>query len=170
MANVWFLSDIHAGHRNICNFRDFESEEIHFQTIKENYHKVVSKRDKVFMLGDIAFTLDRLIDISNWPGNITLILGNHCTEHVSISEIIKYIPDCHSMVRYKKFWLTHCPVHPDELRGRLNIHGHTHSHNVDDPRYLNVSMENINYAPIDLNSIKEIFESKKSEINLLNLK
>lgn len=79
MANVWFISDIHGGHNNICKYRPFESEEEHFNAIKENYHKVVTKRDKVFFLGDITFTQERLEDIGSWVGEQkVLVLGNHC--------------------------------------------------------------------------------------------
>jgi len=49
MANVWMCADLHLGHKNIYKFRtQFESEEHHRNTVKENYHKVVTKRDKVF--------------------------------------------------------------------------------------------------------------------------
>jgi calcineurin-like phosphoesterase family protein len=46
--------------------------------------------------------------------------------------------------------LTHVPVHPDQLKYRFkgNIHGHLHSHVVDDSRYYNVSCEQINLTPI----------------------
>ena len=67
MSNVFFIGDIHGGHRNVYKFRSqFVSEEDHFQHVKDNSHKVVKKRDKVFFMGDTAFTLERLQDISTW--------------------------------------------------------------------------------------------------------
>ena len=30
----------------------------------------------------------------------------------------------YSLYRWHEFWLSHCPIHPGELRGKLNIHGH----------------------------------------------
>ena len=67
MANVWFTSDLHLGHKNIHNFRtQFESELHHREVIKENYHKVVTKRDKVYFLGDVAFTQETLEDVGTW--------------------------------------------------------------------------------------------------------
>ena len=38
-------------------------------------------------------------------------------------------------------WLSHAPIHPDELRGKPSVHGHCHYANIqldgkDDPRYL----------------------------------
>lgn len=47
---------------------------------------------------------------------------------------------------------------PDELKGK--IHGHVHSNNIDDLRYFNVSMENIDYTPISLEEIRSIFKSR----------
>lgn len=156
MANVWFIGDIHGGHRNVHKFRtSFESEEQHFQYVKGNFHKVVGKRDKVFFMGDTAFTEERLIDISSWVcDSKVLICGNHDTDNISMRTLVSYFDEVHSLLRYKKFWLSHCPIHPDELRGKINIHGHVHHANINDKRYFNTSLENTGYFPVDLNFIK----------------
>ena len=57
-------------------------------------------------------------------------------------------------VKYKEFWLSHAPIHPEELRDRINIHGHVHYKNIDDARYFNVSCENIGFKPISLENIR----------------
>ena len=84
--NVWFLGDLHAGHKNIHKYRThFESEEHHFQVVKENYFKVVRKKDKVFFLGDTAFTKERLLDVAKWPGTKVALLGNHdCKKELTV--------------------------------------------------------------------------------------
>ncbi len=46
-----------------------------------------------------------------------------------------------SLVKYKNFWLSHAPVHPGELSGKKNLHGHTHFELMGDPRYINVCVE-----------------------------
>ena len=75
MSNIWFIGDIHGGHKNVHKFRkQFQSEEDHFQHVKTNFHKVVKKRDKVFFMGDTAFTLERLQDISTWVCGATLLM------------------------------------------------------------------------------------------------
>lgn len=62
MSAVYFLSDLHLGHKNICKFRTgFNSVEEHNALIKENYHKRVTKRDTVYFLGDVAFDEDHLL-------------------------------------------------------------------------------------------------------------
>ena len=95
MSNVWFIGDIHGGHRNVHKFRkQFQSEEDHFKHVKDNFHKVVKKRDKVFFMGDTAFTLERLQDISTWVcGRKVLICGNHDTDHIPMKVLCEYFDE-----------------------------------------------------------------------------
>lgn len=162
MANVWFVGDLHAGHANVHKFRtQFSSEEEHFQAMKENYHSVVGKRDKVYFMGDAAFTLERLKDVSTWVADCkVLIVGNHDLDKLDMKTVSMYYDEVYAFCRYKEFWLSHCPIHPDELRGRLCIHGHTHEYKIDDPRYFNTSLENTGFNPIDLNTVKKQFETQ----------
>ena len=157
MANVWFISDIHAGHNNLVKWRtQFQTEEEHFRYVKLRYHSCVTKRDHVYFLGDIAFNQERLWDISGWAGEKKiLVCGNHDTEHLSMRDLCNAFDEVHSLVKYKEFWLSHAPIHQDELRGKLNLHGHCHSHLVDDKRYMNVCLEHTNYAPISLAEVRE---------------
>ena len=165
MSNVWFISDIHGGHKNICNFRPFETEEEHFNTIKLNYHKVVTKRDKVFFLGDIAFNKESLIDIGSWVGaSKVLVMGNHCTESLHIKDIVNCFDEVHALIKYKEFWLSHAPIHPNELRGKKNLHGHVHSATIEDTRYFNCCLENTDYAPISLYQIRKRIEETTNAI------
>ena len=126
MSEVYFIGDLHAGHKNICKFRQqFESEEQHFQHMKEVYHTIVTKRDRVFFMGDTAFTKERLRDIATWVGHKTAILGNHDLEkECTIRDYVEAFDDVQGFMKYKEFWLSHAPIHPNELRGKINIHGH----------------------------------------------
>ena len=158
MANVWFMSDAHLDHKNICSLRkQFTSIEEHNAAIKENYHKVVTKRDVVFMLGDMCFSKESLADIKTWTAEKKiLICGNHCAERgITMQDLCNTYDVVYSLHKYKGMWLTHAPIHPAELRGKFNVHGHTHDVNIEDERYLNCSMENINYTPIDLNEVRK---------------
>lgn len=161
MSAVYFLSDLHLNHKNICKFRTgFTCVAEHNALIKENYHKRVTKRDTVYFLGDVAFDAESLADIKTWTGaKKILIAGNHCLDHFSMKDLVRVYDEVYSLKKYKEFWLSHAPIHPDELRGKINIHGHTHYHNIDDARYVNVSMEQINYTPIELHEIRrKIYE------------
>jgi calcineurin-like phosphoesterase family protein len=157
VANVYFLGDLHLGHKNIHKFRDgFESEEHHRSVMKENYHSLVTKRDKVFFMGDIAFNQECLEDVGSWVAERkVLIVGNHCLDKIPMREVVKHFDEVYALYKYKEFWLSHAPIHPQELRGKYNIHGHVHFNTVPDNRYLNVSMESIGFKPIDLNEARK---------------
>lgn len=157
MATVWFIGDIHAGHKNICKFRtQFTSEEEHYEFVKENYHKVVNKRDTVYMLGDMCFSHEALKEIKAWHGRKILICGNHDLERgITMQDLCNAYDAVYSLFKYKDFWLSHCPLHPNELRGKKNIHGHVHFQSIPDSRYFNASLENINYTPINVEEIRK---------------
>ena len=168
MSAVYFLSDLHLAHKNICKFREgFASVEEHNALIKENYHKRVTKRDTVYFLGDVAFDKESLADVKTWAGaKKILICGNHDLDHHTMKDLVEAYDEVYSLKKYKEFWLSHAPIHPDELRGKVNIHGHTHYHNIADDRYVNVSMEQINYSPIELHEIRaKIYKEKDNGTN-----
>jgi calcineurin-like phosphoesterase family protein len=65
------------------------------------------------------------------------------------------------MKSYKSFWLSHCPIHPQELRNRkANIHGHLHGSVLNDPRYFDVCPEKHNYQMVDYEEIKAFYADK----------
>lgn len=165
MANVWFWGDIHGGHKNIQRFRkEFDSEETSWNTIKENHHKMVTKRDHVFFLGDTVFSAERLADIKTWVGaKKVLILGNHCTQYLHIKELAEAFDEIHGLYKYKEFWLSHAPIHPVELRGRFCLHGHTHYNTLDDDRYFNTCPEVNGYSPISLLEIRKEFARREAK-------
>lgn len=156
--NTLFLSDLHINHKNICNFRpQFTTVLEHNEVIFENYCKVVRPKDHVYFLGDVSFDLEAVSLIKKLPGIKHLILGNHCLEKnrgVSLTDLQEVYSEIYGFKRFKEFWLSHAPIHPEELRGKINIHGHVHSNSLDDPRYLNTSMEAIDYTPISLEALR----------------
>lgn len=165
MTATYLCSDLHLQHKNIYNFRtQFNNVEEHDTYIKERYHQTVRPKDHVYFLGDVAFTLEALQDLKTWPGIKHLILGNHDKQPdkkgITIHDLLNVYDDIHGFIRYKEFWFSHAPIHTDELRGRFSIHGHTHSHIIDDPRYLNVCVEHTDYKPISLDAIRNIFKSR----------
>ena len=165
MATVWFIGDVHRGHKNIHKYRGFESAEHHDEHVKELYHSVVTKRDLVFFMGDTCFTHEALEDVKTWTAEKkVLIVGNHCQERgISMKDLVNVYDEVYGFKKYKEFWLSHAPIHPDELRGKVNIHGHVHGQTIPDSRYFNTSLENIGFTPINLETIRErISESNKT--------
>lgn len=142
MGQVWFTSDLHFGHRNIQNFRkEVSSEEDNRTRIKLDWQKLVTKRDDVYVLGDAAFTMDTVVDFNELPGRKFLIRGNH--DELDTQVYLKYFNSVFGLKKYKEFWLSHAPIHPNELRGKFNLHGHVHYQSVEDDRYFNICVENL---------------------------
>lgn len=142
MANVWFTSDLHFGHKNIQKFRlEVTSEEDNRRRIIADWDKLVTKRDDVYVLGDAAFTMDTVDCFNSLAGRKFLVRGNH--DKLDTQVYLKYFKSVEGLYKYKEFWLSHAPIHPNELRGRINLHGHVHYHDVEDSRYFNMSVESL---------------------------
>lgn len=168
MSNVYFIGDTHFGHKNILKYRpEFSSIEEHDETITENILSVGGKRNTLYLLGDIIFSkehIERILLISSHFEYTHWVLGNHDTDNTERQEIFRelvtdnIVDKVYALAKKHSFWLSHAPVHPDELRGCRNIHGHVHNNTLPDKRYFNASCENIGYKPIDLNHIKAILD------------
>lgn len=165
MANHWFTSDLHLGHNSICKYRtQFSNAEEHHETVLENILTKVNKRDKLTITGDICFNEYWIKRLADTKLNIQIVLGNHDTDReVNLTHWAKHfdLSKFHSLVKYKMFWLSHAPIHPDELRGKFNLHGHMHYATIKDDRYLSLCLEQHDYHPIDINYIRNHFENLK---------
>jgi calcineurin-like phosphoesterase family protein len=147
--------------------------------IIDNWNKVVTKRDLVYVLGDITMENQNDIPkyISQLNGRIVLIGGNHDTKQCCdvYRKLGITVMGC---LKYKGFICTHIPVHPYELEQedrqllRGNIHGHVHrSGEIDGisytpktdygPLYYNVNIELHNYTPIAFDDLVADFQKKK---------
>lgn len=157
--SVYFAADLHLGHKNIHKYRpEYETPELHDQAILDMLNDSVTKRGIYYLLGDVAFTQEAISSLSkvNAYGNIRIILGNHDIERgVKVEDWVNAgFKDIYSLKKYKEFWLSHAPLHPDELRGKINIHGHTHNKSMQDSRYVCVSLEQTNYKLLSLWEIR----------------
>ena len=130
MSRVYISSDFHIGHKNIHNFRrpehcgfpvKFENEAQHREWLFDWVNDNVKKRDILMLLGDIAFTDEALDAVGRLPGRKVIVKGNHDVQSRSFGEVYEKE---HGALRYKHTWLTHIPIHPQELRGQVNFHGH----------------------------------------------
>lgn len=159
--SVFFIGDTHIGHRKIIEFsqeqRPFKSVEEHDEAIIQAWNKTVNPSDKVFHLGDVFFRKENIEQAKRLNGKITLIMGNHDT-YWSATEYEKVFYRAYGSMTFENCILTHIPVHPSQLdyRFKFNIHGHLHSHKIDDSRYLNVSVEHLpNLSPISWDDLQQ---------------
>lgn len=149
MSKVYFLSDPHFGHESMAKHRGFENVDAQDSFIIDNWNKTVSKKDTVWLLGDITMEKSNYAKyLPKLNGLINVVLGNHdLPQHTK--ELAKLVNKIGGAVKYKGFILTHIPIHESEInRFRGNIHGHVHEKSLGHTKYLNVSCEAIGYKPI----------------------
>lgn len=165
MSGVFFLSDLHLGHKNVTKFENHfrakamgirpcsldEAIKVHDRLIIDRINETVDKRSKLYLLGDIGYNTDLLHEIE--CKTVTMVLGNHDTKGAEffISKFGWEVLGAHA---YKGFWISHFPIHPDELYGKRNIHGHVHCKSVKDDRYINISVEMNGGYPVSFEDIK----------------
>lgn len=133
MTQVWFCSDLHFGHKNIHKFRSefISSEEENRERIIKDWNSCIGKKDTVYCLGDACFTSEAIAYFADLPGSKYLIRGNHdLLDNGLYAKYFKLLP---GLYKYKEFWLSHHPIHPDELRGKRNLHGHVHYESIRKP-------------------------------------
>lgn len=157
---TWIIGDLHFGHKTIHKFRtQFTSELEHREFIVQQWNSTIKKGgDRIFVLGDAAFTIEGLDTFKRMQGRKILIRGNH--DLLPTNAYLAYFEEVHGIIKYKGTWISHAPIHPDELRGKINIHGHVHNNSIKlnetlDPRYINACPEIIGFAPVTFRSLVE---------------
>jgi len=144
MSCIWLCSDWHLGHNGISKkFRtEFVNDEEHDQFFVDAYCSRVKKRDIVFCLGDMVITERGFDSLSKMHGDKRIVLGNHDLERgCKLEDFQQYFTQIHGVLKYKEFWMTHFPIHTNELYGKYNLHGHVHNNTIDDDRYINLCPE-----------------------------
>lgn len=183
MSRTWLYADPHFGHEAICSFtRDDGTKLRPFATAAEmdkeliyRYITTVKREDKVYFLGDVAMKPAALDVLGALPGDKVLVKGNH--DQAKISRYLQYFRDVRAYWQLGRCLLSHIPVHPQSVgRWVANIHGHLHYREVmtrsdqpgrqllevPDSRYLCVSVEHTDYAPILLEDALERIKQRQS--------
>lgn len=161
MRRSLFIADTHLFHgEGITRFRpQFKTMKEHDEFIIKKLNEHVNPTDTLTILGDVA------IREGGWEllgqlhcRSVIVVPGNHCGERAEIDTThVKRIMGAYSRRlphgRLEAVF-THIPVHPDCLdRWQVNVHGHLHDRTIDDPRYLCVSCEAVDYVPISTEDI-----------------
>lgn len=158
---TWLISDPHFSHYKIIHYshRPFKDTEHMDNAIIEAYNRIVEPNDLVFWLGDMFFcNTQRMEYIASrlHKGRKILIRGNH-DRGVSDSKFIRLGFKPYRMYMYAGILLTHEPIsetNMDILQQygvRRTFHGHTHEEDtgLDPTKWQCVSVEKIDYAPIE---------------------
>lgn len=185
--NLFFTSDIHALHKNICygtsvwadkeiSCRKFNTPNQMTDYIIDNINKLVKPNDYLFDLGDLLFhykdvdSYRRFLNRFNC-NNISLLYGNHAHRE-NLAEAcydlskIKYIGDYLEIeIGGKLVCLSHYPMESwnDRHQTSYMLHGHEHSRNKIIPRRLDVGVDNYfklfgDYKSFSWDEIKRILK------------
>lgn len=172
MNQPFLIADTHFGHVNATRFlrddgtkmRPWDDVDEMDEALVANWNRVVQPQDRVYVLGDVVINRRCLPTIDRCNGRKVLIRGNH--DIFKLDEYAAYFDDIRGTHMISNLLLSHIPVHPGSFgRCRANIHGHLHYHTVmdgavEDPRYLCVSVEQINYTPISLDEVIETINKR----------
>jgi calcineurin-like phosphoesterase family protein len=163
MSRVYVISDLHFGHKKILGFsgplREGTTVEEHDAILIDKWNSVVRKRDLVYILGDVAMSRTAFHTcMPQLAGRKVLVRGNH--DDLQCGEYLQYFEDVKGIFKKNGFWFSHAPVHPAELRGCKNVHGHVHHATVTedgyvDTRYVNVCVEACGGFPVNFEFIKD---------------
>ena len=172
-ANILRFTDSKSGTRIRPEFDDVqEMNEIMIQ----RWNEVVRPGDKVYHLGDVVLGTDQEGWMkANWPrlmGQKRLIVGNH--DNIKMLSSGGFFAKVEMWRMFTEFGLllTHVPVHPSNLRVLvaegdyvegdvgtvqrqfLNVHGHIHQNPSPEGPYKNVSVEAIDYRPVNIEELR----------------
>ena len=161
-GQVWVWSDLHLGHANIIRYcdRPFRNVGHMDQALLDNWARTVGGGDTI-MVGDIAF--ERGANEANFariraiPGRTYLVPGNHDFDPVGRLRAEGFDEICALLYADgdPQLIFTHVPIQADHLPdGWVNVHGHMHDDPPTDTRHINVSVEQLDYAPVLLSRIR----------------
>ena len=179
--DIWVISDTHLFHTNILKFTDgstgklvrgdrFDNVDQMNECMLENWNSVVKQGDIVYHLGDVVMgDHDQFKKL--WPkfkGSKRLIVGNH--DDIKFLSTGGFFQKVQMWRMWPEFGLmfSHVPLHPSSLlrlteRGGkypedcetlLNVHGHIHQNPSPEGPYRNVSVEAIDYTPVNIEDLR----------------
>lgn len=168
MPNVFVTSDTHFSQGNICLWvdaagvkaRPWATPEEMDEELVARWNAVVRPGDRVYHLGDVSIPRRGLQHVARCHGKKVLVKGNH--DIFKLKDYTAFFEDIRSYIVKSYAVFSHVPLHPSSFaRFNVNIHGHTHKNHVHspdgtlDPRYINVCVEQTNYAPVPIEMLQE---------------
>lgn len=132
MGKVFFISDLHFGHKNVVAFDSapFADIESYNAGVIARWNEVVGDEDTVYVLGDLAICkkYNRIAAwVSQLRGRKILVMGNH--DYLKVEEYYKMgfvrVYD-HPVLLRGRFILSHAPLNVPAGMPYYNIFGHVH--------------------------------------------
>ena len=181
MKDIWVISDTHFRHQNILKFTDnttgnlvrghlFKDVDEMDEHMIEKWNSVVKQGDIVYHLGDVVMG-DKEWFKQNWPrlnGSKRLIVGNH--DDIKFLSSGGFFKKVQMWRMFPEFGLmfSHVPLHesnllrltekggnwPDDCEALMNVHGHIHQNPSPAGPYRNVSVEAVDYTPVNIEELR----------------
>jgi calcineurin-like phosphoesterase family protein len=133
------------------------------------WNEVVKDGDKIYHLGDVVINQKFINILGRLNGTKRLVRGNHDIFKTKV--YLEYFKEIYGIRVLEDIVLTHVPLHRESITQRwgTNVHGHLHANIVTkqspysnrdedrllDPLYCNVSVEQIDYRPIEFSELRE---------------
>jgi len=179
--DIWVISDTHLLHENILKFKDgatgnlvrgnkFSNVNEMDEFMLEKWNSVVKPGDIVYHLGDV-FIGDKENFKKMWPkfnGSKRLIVGNH--DDIKFLSSGGFFQKVQMWRMFPEFGLmfSHVPLHesnllrlvdkagryPEDCIKLLNCHGHIHQNPSPEGPYRNMSVEAIDYTPVNIEELR----------------
>jgi calcineurin-like phosphoesterase family protein len=180
-SKTFASSDLHLYHSNILKFvsnipnygrvrREFDEDDVSAmnEAIIQRHNSVIGPDDTWYCLGDVIFGINKIDNVlPRLNGKKKyLVIGNH--EYRKDDDFVRYFEyfdRVSESCRFGNVVFTHRPIllGPWEAHLRANVHGHIHEQVVPDDRYLNISMERIDYTPVSFEQIEKTLKSRGIE-------
>ena len=173
---VWILSDLHLGHNKefIWGPRGFHSVQEMNDIIIKNIQSKVKDNDVFYICGDLALGDTGRELLSQIPGKVHVILGNHDTDcRIEIYKSLGWNCSFAERIKYNKqsIFLSHYPTLTSNNSEKLfsqkviNISGHTHSNlkwNWTMPLVYNACCDANDCSPVLISDIIHFLKEKNN--------
>ena len=183
MPETFVIADPHHGHQGVCEFtgrngeplRPWDTYEEMDEEMIRRWNDIVPTNGKVYVLGDVVINRRALPLLDRLNGKKKLILGNH---DIFLKDYPNYFYEVAAYRVMDDLVMSHIPIHEESLKQRwkANVHGHLHDGRVMiteeaadysvriNPRYLCVSAEHTNFAPLSMDEVyQRIAEQQKED-------
>ena len=173
---IFFIADTHFYHKNVIKYdkRGFSDVYEMNKTIIDNWNKVVSDNDVVYILGDFIFgSVKQAMGVLNQlKGRKHLIVGNHDNKILSDKNFRSYFESINDYkeiyIDKRKVILFHYPIADwcGMFNGSLHLYGHVHTNGTQykmNKNSYNVGAGVIGFTPRTLNELIEMNKEKENE-------
>ncbi len=161
MSKIFFIADTHFGDEKIIKYenRPFGNVREMDEELIKRWNAVVAWEDEVYVLGDFGADGYEGEVLAKLQGRKYLVKGNHDTKSNAEYRRWGFDEVYDHPVIIENFWiLSHDALYVNTNMPYANLFGHVHNHPMIkdySSQHYCVSVERLNYTPLDFEVIKE---------------